>query len=283
MTLNGLRERCWHVARWDYWRWHGVENLGQGPLEKKVCLWETPGGEIVAVLNPEGQGDAFLQIHPNYRPPELERQMLDLAEERLSIEHNGTRRLSVWAHADDPTPQQELSRRGYTLSGEAEAQRWRDLEDEIPSFSLPAGYGLRSLGEEAELPARSWASWRAFHPNAPDADYEGWEWYRNIQRAPLYRRDLDLVVVAPGGDLAGFCTIWYDDVTRSAYYEPVGVTPEHQRRGLGKALMLAGLRRLQRLEAKIAFVGSYEPAAHALYASAGFTQFDLCQAWARTW
>ncbi len=47
----------------------------------------------------------------------------------------------------------------------------------------------------------------------------------------LYRRDLDIVAVAPGGEIAGFCTIWYDDVTRTGY-EPVGVVPEYHRRGL---------------------------------------------------
>ena len=25
--LNERREVSWHVARFDYWRWHGVENL----------------------------------------------------------------------------------------------------------------------------------------------------------------------------------------------------------------------------------------------------------------
>jgi ribosomal protein S18 acetylase RimI-like enzyme len=281
MLLNGLRERSWHVARWDYWRWHGVENMGEGPLEQTVFLWETPEGEIAAVLNPEGRGDAFLQIHPAQRTLALERAMLDLAEERLSVEGGGRRRLGVWAHADDPLRREELLRRGYSQGVEAEAQRRRTLDGEIPVVFLPAGYRLRSLGEEPELPARSWASWRAFHPSAPDSEYEGREWYRNIQRAPLYRRDLDLVAVAPDGEIAGFCTLWYDDYTRSGSYEPVGVRPEHQRRGLGKALMLEGLRRLQRLGATNAFVSSYEPAAHALYASAGFAEFDLYQAWVK--
>jgi hypothetical protein len=35
----------------------------------------------------------------------------------------------------------------------------------------------------------------------------GWRWYRDVQRAPLYRRDLDLVAVAPDGELAAFCTL----------------------------------------------------------------------------
>ena len=74
--LNDRRELSWHVARLDYWRWHGVENMGHGRLEEDVFMWETPdarmpSGQIAAVLNREGPGEAFLQVHPGLRTLEL--------------------------------------------------------------------------------------------------------------------------------------------------------------------------------------------------------------------
>jgi mycothiol synthase len=54
-----------------------------------------------------------------------------------------------------------------------------------------------------------------------------------------------------------------------------------ERRGLGKTVMYEGLRRLKRVGATIAYVGSYNEAAHAPYASAGFTQYDLSEPWTR--
>ncbi|WP_367362535.1 GNAT family N-acetyltransferase [Mesotoga sp.] len=51
----------------------------------------------------------------------------------------------------------------------------------------------------------------------------------------------------PAREIAGFCTIWYDDVTRTGYYEPVGVVPEYHKRGLGKAMLTEGLRKLKRM------------------------------------
>jgi ribosomal protein S18 acetylase RimI-like enzyme len=63
----------------------------------------------------------------------------------------------------------------------------------------------------------------------------------------------------------------------------VGTHPDHQRRGLGKAVMAEGLRRAQRLGATLASVSSYSPAAHALYASAGFTDVELSEPWQRAW
>jgi GNAT superfamily N-acetyltransferase len=104
-----------------------------------------------------------------------------------------------------------------------------------------------------------------------------------LQRAPLYRRDLDLVVVAPGGELAAFCTLWYDDATRTAAFEPVGTHPDHQRRGLGRALMAEGLRRVAVLGATLTTVGAYSEAAHALYSSTGFTDYDLSGPWVKEW
>jgi predicted N-acetyltransferase YhbS len=55
--------------------------------------------------------------------------------------------------------------------------------------------------------------------------------------------------------------------------------PIHQQRGLGKSLMYEGLSRLDRLGATRAFVGSYGSVAHALYASVGFLEFDISEAW----
>ena len=55
--------------------------------------------------------------------------------------------------------------------------------------------------------------------------------------------------------------------------------PAHQRRGLGKAVMIEGLRRLKRMGAVIAFVGGYSPEANALYASVMGKDFDLSESW----
>jgi mycothiol synthase len=281
MLLNEQRDRSWHVARLDYWRWHVVATCQDCPnIQDYTFLWESPSGEVAGVLNPEGLGEAFLQVHPAYRTPALEEEMVRLAEERLSVTREGERRLRVWADQADPLRQALLEERGYTRTDLVEHRRRRDLREPIPEAPPAQGYTVRSLGGCEELKSRVIASWYAFHPE-PYEDKGDWDWYLNIQRAPLYRRDLDIVAEAPDGTIAGFCTVWYDDVTRSAMFEPVGVVPAHQRRGLGKAVMCEGLRRLRKLECQAALVSSYEPAAHALYESAGFTDVELSEAWVR--
>lgn len=282
MLHNELREKSWPVARLDYWRWHGALNCqGRDSIADVTFLWEAADGRIAAVLNPEGIGEAHLQVHPGLRTPELEEEMLCVAESHLAYSRDGRRRLTVWTDDQDAMRLELLSRRGYAKGKWAEHQWRRDLDAPIPGVPVPLGYTVRALGGVHELPARSWASWRGFHPDEPDEKYQGWEWYHNIQRCPLYRRDLDIVAVAPGGEIASFCTLWYDDVTRSACIEPVATVPEHQRRGLARATITEGLRRVQRMGATRAFVGGYEPGANALYASVLSPEHDRSEQWIR--
>ena len=56
-----------------------------------------------------------------------------------------------------------------------------------------------------------------------------------------------------------------------------------QRHGLGRALLAEGLRRLEALGATLAQVASGSPPAHALYAAAGFTDYDLLEQWVKDW
>ena len=48
-----------------------------------------------------------------------------------------------------------------------------------------------------------------------------------------------------------------------------------------KAVLCEALRRLKRLGAVKAYVHSYEPPTHALYTSAGFTEYDLVEPWVK--
>ena len=282
--LNDRHDFSWSLLRWDYWRWHINENIFHLRLEDVVTLWEV-NGRIAAVLNPDHDDEAFFQVHPKFQDDVLMAEMLEVAEQKLlKMKEDGKRELIVWINAGDDCTKALFTERGYARSKfSAEHMRSRCLSQPIPHLTPPAGYTVRALGDESELPARSWLSWKAFHPDEPDEKYEGWEWYKNVQRVPLYRRDLDIVAVAPDGELAAFCTVWFDDVTRTAVFEPVGTHPDHQKRGLGKAVMREGLRRAQRLGATLATVSSYGEGAHALYESMGFTEFDLLEPWIKEW
>jgi len=282
--LNGREEHNWQSYRWEYWRWHGVANLDQGPMEEKVFLWETPDGELVAVLNAEGKGNAFLQMHPEFRTEALEEEMISIAEERLwTVAKDGKNKVAVWADEGDALREGILERRGFEPRFEERA-RYMSLEGKMPEPVVPAGFVVRPMSDGAELLERCYTSGLAFHPDDPAQAHDNRAdvtWYRNIQKAPLYRRDLDIVAVAPDGAVASFCTIWFDDITLTAACEPVATSPAYQRKGLAVACIHEGLRRAREMGATKGFVGSGEEGAHKCYASAGLKDYKVSRQWVK--
>lgn len=282
--LNGRLEHSWNVARLDYWRWHFILNCGFGEsIEKATKLWESETGEIAAVLTDLGGGEVRLHVNPGVRTAALEDEMLACAEEHYADLRDGPRMLILPIFSDDTQRQQTAAQRGFKQHPGWNHHYWRDLDAALPEITVPCGYIVRSMGIEDEHPARSWASWRAFHAEEPDEYYDGdHSWYRNIQSAPLYRRDLDLVAATPEGSIASFCTIYYDDYTRSAVTVLVGTAAEYWRRGLGKTVILEGLRRLKHLGCTRVFATAADEPADALY-RAMMREMKVTDTWVKTW
>ncbi len=271
--LNDCLERSWSLPRLDYWRWHHILTCESPPMKEVTFLWETDDGQLAAVLHAIDKGEAYLHVHPHFRSFELENGMLAVAEKSLFNSYDGQHKLFILADEDEPIRSAALQARGYTWR-DRPVYRWRrDLEAPLPIVKVANGYKIRSMGAASEFEARAWASWRAFHPNESVEGFEGGAWFTNLQSAPLYRRDLDILAEAPNGEIAAFCTIFYDDYTRSAVCVLVGTSSEHQRRGLGKAVITEGLRRLQRMGCTRVFANGFDPPANALYRSALGTSY----------
>lgn len=100
------------------------------------------------------------------------------------------------------------------------------------------------------------------------------EWRARTLLMPQYRRELDLVVVAPDKSLAGFCVGWLAPGRSVAQIEPLGVHPRFHKLGLSRVLLLEILHRFKEHGANQAFVETNverTPARRA-YESAGFKQ-----------
>jgi GNAT superfamily N-acetyltransferase len=84
----------------------------------------------------------------------------------------------------------------------------------------------------------------------------GWSaaFREEVMRKPGYHPERELLVVAPGGQVAAFTVTWLDELNKVGHFEPVGTHRGFRRRGLGRALLLHGLRELRRLGMETATV-----------------------------
>lgn len=235
--------------------------------EKNIQLWEDAGNLIgFAWFSPPTTLE--LQTKPG-RGPDLIVPMLDWAERRHaeSAAETADRELTVDAYPDDHELLAELTNRGFRRDdGMFYNLNARSLDREIGPPALPPGTLVRETTEQ-EIAARVEIHRDVWRPSRVTESA-----YRRLRAAPGYRPDLDLVAIAPGGELAAYCICWYDPISRSGEFEPVGTRSAYRGQGYGRAVVTEGLRRLQGLGARSAIVfssGAEEPA-NRLYAACGF-------------
>jgi mycothiol synthase len=232
----------------------------------------TVNGEIAgyAYLDPpsgEGEGEVTgeLVIHPDRRRQGLGRALTG----ELAVAAGG-HELRLWAHGDLP-PAAALARAAGFERFRALWQMRRLLREPLDQPELPAGRTLRTFvpGQDEE----EWLSMngRAF---AKHPEQGGWT-----------RHDLELREREPWFDPAGFFiaerdghmtgfhwTKMHDPALGEVYV--VGVDPDEQGSGLGRALTLAGLRYLRDRGAAQAmlYVDEDNVPAIRMYEGLGFTR-----------
>lgn len=247
-------------------RWRTVYPPG---APKAACLWRDEGvpagfawrdGRTALLVSAPGRADLL--------PP-----MLGWAEMSLPPDAGP---LLVHAIAGDGVREDLLRASGYRPTEKVVILRSRPVDAFTPEPALPHGYTLRHVATEADIDSRA-----AVYELAFDDELMPPALHHAVTRAALYRPELDLVVVAPDGTLAAFATVWYDPANRAGIFEPVGCAPAHQRRGLARAVMHAGLRRLLNLGAATALVstGARRAPANRLYEAVGFREVARLVAW----
>ncbi|MCX6044699.1 MAG: GNAT family N-acetyltransferase [Chloroflexi bacterium] len=236
-------------------------------LMRKVQLWFDPLGLLVAFVWP-GKTQIDVMIRPNHRI--LEQDILERAEVeyRQALASDATNRAFLYfSYTDDVVRNTLLMERGYVRTDNYYPFHAQPLNHMPGVPTLPAGYTIRHVLDEADLPARVAVHRAAFHPSRMTV-----EKHRQVMASPTYRPELDLIAVAPDGTFAAYTIVWLDEFNRMGIFEPVGCHPDHQRRGLAGAVMIEGMRRLYQLGATTAHVGAWreDSAGAGLYRSLGF-------------
>jgi ribosomal protein S18 acetylase RimI-like enzyme len=258
----------YYVHRGDlqWWLFYN-DDLAQ-EWKSHVRLW-MDGERLIGwvILSPFYWHSFDVYAEPSLRGTDAEREMLVWAMKQLSDDEYIQ---TVWVAEDDDFRVRWLTENGFTQQEGFMHLLARSLSGLQAGASLSDGFYARASRGPADASARAKASHGAFGSSMPIEDYTA----RTLRfmQSPVYVNEHELFIVNANEEVAAFCCIWTDDLNKMGYFEPVGVHPNYQRRGLGKSLLLEGLARLQSEGMTDASVcaNSDNPAAIGLYESAGF-------------
>lgn len=259
----------------NYWHvgdllWGMYQNTVFDP-RTAIALWESETGELLGFTLREAANSLEWQVHPKLRgQAELEQKMLDWALRDAKAPADDP---YFWAKvpSGDTATVALLEHNGFTRDEFHYFLMYRTLNEPVPAPTLPAGWMVRAVGGEDEWNERVELHREVWHPSRVTLDA-----YQRMRTIPGYDPSLDLVAVAPDGTFAAYCICWLDKANQYGEFEPVGTRAAYRGRGIGKAVMLEGLRRLQERRATRAFVVSlaHNVASRRLYESVGFVIGD---------
>lgn len=255
---------------------------------RDLRLWHDRRGRLVAYAQlwiPQASvevADGFLwfKVDPAVRGHGLEPAMLAWAEARIrevGQERGLPAKLASSCRESHGDRIALLETHGFTYE-RCFLTMTRSLAEPIATPQWPAGFVLvderQSLDDVAyaEMFNQSFIDHWNFHPLTV-------EQIQHSRTDPNYRRDLNLVAIAPNGPYAGFCFCYVDPEEnrhrncREGWIGSLGTRRGFRRIGLARALLLAGLERLQAagLDTALLGVDTQNPnQAYTLYESVGF-------------
>lgn len=166
---------------------------------------------------------------------------------------------------DDEEAVDWLETHGFTATG-GDYQGWLSAAGRRPVPAIPHGYRIVDRSTHAE----------GDHPfvarNGPDVE-------ERLRACPLYDPRLDLAVVTDDDELAGSSLYWADAATGIGLVEPVRIEEAHEGRGLGTAMVAAGVERLAARGADLLKVAWETERAGRLYRRLGFSDAVACAAY----
>jgi mycothiol synthase len=260
------------------------------PTPASTLLIAESDGAAVGVLHlaptkPNGDGSIgiALVVAPEHRGKGAAHALLDATLERATAMGGG--RLELWVFGADDRADRLATATGFTLERELWQMRVPLPVAEEPRW--PHGIQVRAF-----KPGHDEQEWlgvnnRAF---AADPDQGGWtlETLEEREEEPWFDPSGFLVALDDRG-MAGFCWTKLHDAVPPIELDPlgeiyvIGVAPDRQGSGLGRALTVAGLASIHERGPSIGmlFVTAANTAAVGLYRELGFEQTRIDRAYAR--
>ena len=158
-----------------------------------------------------------------------------------------------------------LAGHGFTIMKDEAVDSWLAASARPATGALHSDYRLANRLDTLSTPHHMSVR------NGPDVE-------ERLRQTSLYRADLDLVVLDGDDRAVAYGLFWFDPETATGLVEPMRTEDDHQRRGLARHLLTAGINLLVDAGAdriKIAWEQD-NPSAVTLYTSVGFAAVRPC-------
>lgn len=252
--------------------------------EDGIRIWEIvnnsltpPSKEIIALTTRDSPKDYFLQVNPTYR--NIERDMIEWIEQHFrEKDSNDVEKVKINILEGNEERERLLAELGYKNDAIYGYYRIRTGDTPIPSFNCPEDFKIRTL-KRSDYEQLALLIRRVFgHGEFFTAEVLEW-----IAGCSFYNGELDLVIVDPEGIIASFCTFRMDPHSRIISLEPMGTNPDFRGLGLGKALMIEGIKRSMKYDPPFFYIdgAANTPAANRLYDVTGFTEKYAINSWVK--
>ncbi len=230
----------WHIGRLDWMMGHPSFDEDMLP---KMGIWKQ-NGEIVAIV----LGDTdYPPIHLicDEKHQFLKEVMLDYAEQVFRTQKYSDKGdwLKIVANDEDTEFIDLLKQRGYTIDSWTETVLEIECNLDQPlQYELPDGFALTDYEQTNDIDKVRWAIFKGFEHEG-DAPEDLGKPASVTCPYHYYDNSLKIYTVAPNGEFASHCGMWYDEVNRIAYIEPVFTVPEYRGKGLARAAIYEAVNR----------------------------------------
>lgn len=227
-------------------------------IQAGTCLWFDQHDQLVAFALVDSYNNLLLE----YREanPDIQAELVHWGVECVTRKSHGAEEaltLDAICREEDTNRITLLERHGFLRQPIRSLRLARSLREPIPLPAVPTAFEIRPMRGREEVEA-----WVELHRAAFGTQHMTVEERFAMMTGPGYDPQLDLVVVAPDGRLAAYCMcqVSRDENARTGrnegHVDHVATHPDYQRRGLAKALILAGLRLLQERGVETAIMGT---------------------------
>jgi hypothetical protein len=274
MYMVNQDQTCWLPQRWEDME-HRIRTLyldrGETDWHDSINIWEDDG-QIVGIDHGEDNKTTFTQIKNGYE--KLFPEMLDWVESKKDSE---VMSLSTCVYKNE-----ELAKRNYKKAEVGCYHNFQILDKEFVPV-LPDGYEIVFGDELSDKLAIARVCHFGFHPesegNNEEADKSIWHSFSTREKAPMFDHRYETMTRLKSGELTSYLYGWVDKETKTAMVEPVSTRLDHRHKGLGKAMLMALMKRLKKDGIEVCMVESFDDNRRNFYNSAGYITRDVDFGW----